>query len=293
MTAFTMAVRGMEKLLPDQTIMSLLAVGGEAAARLGIRRRAMLSRIEAMLGMNSRSAEACRLYRDLLINAFRWQVHGRQPIWRQWTESASITGLEHVVNSLKAGRGLLAVGSHVGPFLMLPKITPRLPCPPASVTQIYTARSNFDDAVRARFVKQARQTLVNNGIVILMGDGPYGTRGVLAQFFGRDVLFAPGFARLALATSAAVIPVFAMETEGKLSFRFEPPLAMPEIKANRDAHVSQLVQQYATQLETIIRSRPEQAPDYFICDDLMNRDAWPDLLCPAGESALDEWRYFP
>ena len=272
MSALGLGVRALETLLPDEGTTRVLAVGGSLAARVGLRREAMLRRIEVMLAVPAASREARDIYRALMLNAFRWQMHGSRPIWSRWMQGASILGLEHVEQALSAGQGALLVGSHVGPYQLLPKIRLRLPWPASRVAMIYTAGSNFSDGVRTRFVRQAYRSLQRHDIVCLMGDGHYGSRAVMARFFGRDVAFASGFARLALSSSAAVIPMFACEVDDRPCVRFEAPLSMPSAMLSARERTELFVQQYVARLETAIRERPDQAVAFFIDDAIRSRE---------------------
>jgi KDO2-lipid IV(A) lauroyltransferase len=260
-------LRHLERVCPDPLTLRALDAAGRLAGRGGFRRRAVLGRLHRMLGLAPDAAATEALYRSLVRNAFRWQLHARQGIWRQLAAEAPLRGLEHLERALAGGRGAILLGSHVGPIAVLPKILSRLPA--SRVTQIHTARSDFGDPVRARFVRQARATLLEGGIVALMGDGSYGARGIPVDFFGRPVPFATGFARLAACTGAAVVPIHAEEQDGHPSVRFGPPLA----PAGAGDPVPDLVRGYVRHLESLLRARPELGVAFFLSDGYTHRSA--------------------
>ena len=106
-----------------------------------------------------------------------------------------------------------------------------------------------------RFASQmaaGRQALARGGIVLIAADGQMGSRLQQMPFHGRRRPFGIGFAELATATGAEVIPVFTrLNASGKVDIQFHKWLTAVDPEASREESVADLVRQYAVMLQDV------------------------------------------
>lgn len=172
-----------------------------------------------------------------LWKGWRLSALGRPGNWRRWVRCE---GHENVPNS-----GVVLVCDH-SPFRGLmwnlplvkerqaavigefgPENLRRTGLPALAAAQEHS--QNIPRAVkRAVQLKLAIETLRAGGVVIIFGDEDEGRGGLSREFHGRWRTFRPGFARLAMETDSAVIPLTAeMDSTGVVSFRFHEQIAVP------------------------------------------------------------------
>lgn len=185
-------------------------------------------------------------------------------------------GQEHIEEAFRRKRGVVLVGAHLGNWELgaaalssrgLPVLTIIQKHPNPRIHEFLMAsRASRDYKVITVGGEAARvglRHLKNNGALAVLGDRPYGEEGIRIKFFGHEVLFATGPARLAMASGAALIPTFVLRRWDD-SFRIfsRPPIEPPE-GASREEGVRFMVQEFARQTEELVRENPTQWPTFY------------------------------
>ncbi len=184
-------------------------------------------------------------------------------------------GLEHVEEARAAGRGAVVVSAHLGNWELgaaamsyrgIPMLSIIQPHPNPRIHELYMQRRASHNYQVVNVGEAARPTLrhlKDNGLVAVLGDRPYGEEGIRVEFFGRQVVFPTGPARLALAARAPLIPGFVLRRWDD-SFRifFQSPI-VPPAGASRGEQVRHMVQEFARQLEGLVRENPTQWPTFY------------------------------
>ena len=112
-------------------------------------------------------------------------------------------------------------------------------------------------ALRAQATQQARAVLERGGLVGMSADELDPNSKVLAPFGNRTRPMQTGFAELALATGAAVIPVYAeLHLDGRITQHILPPLDRGEATMSHAARVEHLTRQAADFLIQTWRHAP-------------------------------------
>lgn len=106
-------------------------------------------------------------------------------------------------------------------------------------------------------VFRARNALAAGGVLHIAGDGLRGLSGKPLPFLGRERSFPSSVAELALATHAAILPVFgSVDQQGRVDIDILPALVMPDPTLAREDQVTYINAQYRTLLEARWRADP-------------------------------------
>ena len=183
-----------------------------------------------------------------------------------------IHGQEHLQAALARGRGVIALGFHLGNFVLLPAAMAIADHPVHGLIRFLDDRRLMDlvrhhsrafhvelipSLPRRDAVKRILSVLRENGIVLMLADNL--KRGELeATLFGRPVRTARGFVSLALRTNAAVLPIYLVRADsGRLQLVIEPEMEMVrtgEMGADLAANMSRIL----GTLERLVRRYPDQ-----------------------------------
>jgi len=135
--------------------------------------------------------------------------------------------------------------------------------------QHLTPRSDPDHAaitalLFARQVEYAHQILEQGGVAQIAADGQHGRSAMLLyNFHGRGAPFMTGFAELALATGAQVIPLtYTITATGEARFGLSAPLDPGATTLPHSARVAHLVAQYVAHLSNLWAAAPWLVPWY-------------------------------
>jgi len=175
-------------------------------------------------------------------------------------------GMEHYEDGLRAGRGVLFATAHLGNW-ELSAYAHALLAAPMNVVVRPLDNPLIDRLVERRrslsgnrpiFKKDYARAILkalaaNQAVGILIDQNATPESGVFVDFFGVPACAGAGFAKLAARSGAAVIPGFALWSEGEQRYilRFYPPIPM----TGDAAADTQAVQ---SQLESVIREHPDQ-----------------------------------
>ena len=235
---------------------------------------AVLHNLRIILGPDVPEKQIRKLARGVFYEAAAYIVEflGQRRWARKWLSGRGwdIEGIEHVEQNTAAGRGVMVVSAHFSNWEIGAAILA------TRGQEVYvTALEHEDPRIDVLFnnlrnmwgyktmpinesIRLTLDALRNGKVVTLLGDRALGLNTVEVEFFGRKMLMPAAPARMALHTSAALVPAF-ISREGRNTFhvKFFPeirPLEGVEEKQN----VKYLVQQYAHTLEEMVRTFPSQ-----------------------------------
>jgi len=175
-------------------------------------------------------------------------------------------GLEHFLNAKRRGRGVLFATAHLGNW-ELSAFAHGMLTEPMSVVVRPLDNQGIDRLVEDRrqaggnrviHKKEAARSVLralerNEAVGILIDQNAGADEGVFIDFFGVRACVGTAFARIANRSGAAVIPGFALwsEGEGRYVLRFDPILEMTgdEVRDTAAIHAA---------LEAAIREHPDQ-----------------------------------
>jgi amino acid adenylation domain-containing protein len=222
------------------------------------------------------AASRQRFWRSLAALAEQDDAPGRRAL-------IAFDGREHMQQARRAGRGVVLVTYHTpatllttallnrhvqgGPILTLSQITAgrlvqraQADSWPAGAkgrdpNAVFNARRS---AWSAALGMEGLRILRAGGMVQVANEAGYGTAGALPRAIGGRVYrLNPGFAELALATGAAVLPVYSSyDLSGAIRVTFLPPLEVAPDLAATGERVADLVDQYARFVEAAWRAAP-------------------------------------
>ncbi|MGB9456496.1 MAG: lysophospholipid acyltransferase family protein [Bryobacteraceae bacterium] len=177
-----------------------------------------------------------------------------------------IEGTEYVDTALRRGRGVLFATAHLGNW-ELSAFAHGLASGPMSVLVRPLDNPLIDRLVERRrglsgnrviFKKDFARSILkalaaNDKVGILIDQNASLDSGVFVDFFGVPACAGTGFAKIAAHSRAAVIPAYALWSEGERRYvlRFNPPVAMTGDAARDTASLH-------AGLEAAIRANPDQ-----------------------------------
>jgi len=183
-----------------------------------------------------------------------------------------VEGLEILQRALATGQGVIVLNSHTSLAHLLTLVLHR-----AGFSDLQTvgddamkltllgvdAEAGQSDTATSKssgFLQQlqaARLVLGRGGLVQIAADGSYGSSGTEAEFFGRTRFFRSGFAELAAATRATIIPALVtMEPDGLIRVQVGQQLERGSGKTPRRELVADLMEQYIALNRRIWREHP-------------------------------------
>jgi KDO2-lipid IV(A) lauroyltransferase len=190
----------------------------------------------------------------------------------QFRDEVAVSGLEHLDAALAKGRGVIALGAHLGNFclvgarlaaegypvsvLVKPPRNPRI----AGLMDDYRQKLG-QKTVRARPRSQATRELIrllrDNEIAVVIAD-EFRSNGIPTPFFGHPVAARRGPVTLALRTGAAVVPVYMFrQADGRLALMIEPELSLTTTgRLTEDIRSNTVL--LTAWLEQVVRAHPEQ-----------------------------------
>ncbi|MEP0545443.1 MAG: AMP-binding protein [Rhodothermales bacterium] len=215
--------------------------------------------------------EAAFIHQALTFRRGRlWRIAGRVRAtpedMNRWGE---VVGWPRFQRAYEQGRGVVLVHAHTLSLSFARRVLERLmPSDLRALVSVAVAEGDLTDvereaALQQRYVEQlytCQKTLERGGIVSIAGDDRYGaSRGVTVPFHGRQRAFKTGFAHLAVATGAPVLPVFSSsDLTGRTTIEFGEPLAYADQAP--DEQVDALVRAYAAYLKEKWRGGAANVP---------------------------------
>lgn len=186
--------------------------------------------------------------------------------------SISIVGLEHLESALEKGKGAIAMGAHIGNFVLLGTrmgleghvvhTVFRIPRDRAveGVIKRYLPRyhqSVIPSLTKRIAVKAILEALRRNEIVHILGDNL--KKGTIdAVLFGHRVLSSRGPVSLALRSGAPLVPVYLIRNyHGRMLLVVEPPIEVTPT-GNLAKDIAKNTRLIVSNLEALIRRYPDQ-----------------------------------
>ena len=203
-----------------------------------------------------------------LMDCFLQQVHPEHA-----RAIVAIKGIENLEAALAKGKGIIALGAHIGNFVLVgarlgmdgyPFHTLfRIPSEQRIRSIIdrylvpYFHQHIIPSLPRRTAVRQILNALKKNEIVFILGDNL--KRGkVQTLLFGQQVPSPRGPVSLALRSGAAVVPMYLIRNyQGGLHLMIEPEIPMTR-NGSLSEGITQNTQRIVDYLETLIRRYPDQ-----------------------------------
>jgi len=239
--------------------------------------KALRANLAVILGRPAASREVRMAARNLLDAHFTAWIDFLHFATRPPEEAArlveSVVGYSRIVEARERGGGVLLLTGHLGNWeiggLMLAEM--RQPIHVVLVPDIFPAveRARHDLHERAgiseiRVDRSFAPTLAvlralkSNAIVAMQGDRDFDNTGVAVPFFGRKAFFPRGPFRMAMATSATVLPAFIVRVpDGRYRAIVEEPLDVVK-GGDREAALAENARRYVAILERYVAENPEQ-----------------------------------
>ncbi len=195
------------------------------------------------------------------------------------SSSQSVVGkLEPLAEQLLAReRGLLVLTAHTGNFELLARLWGSATGQQIAVFHRMLRNRLIDGFLsrergacsfrvvgRGGAVREALRILAANGVfVVPLDQNQLPGRGIFVNLFGRSACTSTLLARLALATGAPVLPVFAAwkgeETVAVVGELIETPEGGSKLRGDsREATLRDLTSRYTSEIERMVRAYPEQ-----------------------------------
>src|SRR3990170_7646299 len=186
---------------------------------------------------------------------------------------ATIQGLENLESALAKGKGVIALGAHIGNFVLVGARLGvegysfhtlfRIPSDPRIGTIVcnYLAPRFHQRVIPSRprrvAVRQILSALNRNEIVFILGDNLKKGK-VQTLFFGQRVFSPRGPVSLALRSGAAVVPLYLIRNyQGGMELTIEPEIALRR-NGRLSEDVTQNTHHIVGYLENLIRRYPDQ-----------------------------------
>jgi Kdo2-lipid IVA lauroyltransferase/acyltransferase len=184
-----------------------------------------------------------------------------------------IQGKEHLDKALAGGRGVVALGAHLGPFTLIglrlalegyrynviinqdnfPRLM-RL----VDSRQHRTGQHPFPPKPPSAAIKRSLNCLRRNEILYIVADEQQRRGGLAVPFFGQPALTPVGPALFSLKTGAPLLPMFLIRRDGSPpELQIGPPVEI-ERSGNEARDLETLTARFTTAVEEKIRQVPGQ-----------------------------------
>jgi KDO2-lipid IV(A) lauroyltransferase len=191
-------------------------------------------------------------------------------------------GQGHMVTALKRGTGVICITPHLGNWelggLLLAFRGAELYV--LTLDEIDSQTKAFREQMRAQrgikniYINPADPTpaaiievvkvLKEKKVVAMLGDRPENTNTIEVTFFGRKTRFPRGVATLAMATGAAVLPVFVVLKDGKYWGIIEQPISFASTaRKEREEVIKEGMEKLARVFERYIKEYPDQWYNFY------------------------------
>ncbi|WP_129677908.1 AMP-binding protein [Candidatus Chloroploca sp. Khr17] len=185
---------------------------------------------------------------------------------RRWSQYVTVEGAGHLAGTIEEGRGAILVGFHAPTRYASQSYFSHSIVPMAGVgNQRYLAKAAQlgvpdanakDKRWRAAVAMDAYQTLIKGGLVVIAGDEQNVATGVPVVLGDRQHRLSSGFAELAVATDALVLPFHSvLLADGRVRVVISPPLVWDGSR-NRNEQISTIVQEFGRRIDSIWRQTP-------------------------------------
>ena len=272
--SIALVTTALARLLPYGLFVRTMTPIFKLFARILIPKRRVLKNLNAAFGETYSFATKKGLAKGVQQHFARNFVDCFSPLsdGKYVRDLVAVRGIDNLRAALKKGKGVIALGAHIGNFVLVgtrlgmegfPVHTLfRLP-PDRKIRALIDRllKSFYQNIIpglpRREAVTKILEALNQNEIVFILADNLKKGR-VPTSFFGQPVRSPRGPASLALRSKAAVLPVYLIRNyEGGLELVIESEI--PIIRnGNLSQDIVQNTQRIARQLESLIRRYPDQ-----------------------------------
>ena len=237
-------------------------------------REAVMHNLRIILGPDVPEKQIRKIARGVFYEAAAYIVEflGQRRWARKWLSGRGwdIEGIEHIEQNTAVGRGVMVISAHFSNWEIGAAILA------TRRQEVYVAALEHEDTridvlfnnLRSVWgyknmpinesIRLTLDALRTGKVVTLLGDRALGSSTVEVEFFGRKTLVPAAPVKMALHTSAALVPGF-ISREGRNTFHVK---FFPEIRpldgVDEKENVKHLVQEYVRILEEMVRRFPSQ-----------------------------------
>jgi KDO2-lipid IV(A) lauroyltransferase len=237
-------------------------------------RNRVIQNLTVAFGKEKNSAEMIKLSKEVFFNFTLTpleSVYAYLHPFERFLLKIEIEGEEYLRSALAQGKGVIALGAHLGPFTLVgarlslkgyrfnlifnegnyPKLWKRL-----GVHQRRLGQNPFPLKPIPSSLKKSLNCLRRNEILYLIADEQQRRGGIATPFFGQTAFTPPGPAILSLKTGAPIVPMFMLREDG-LARRL---VIGPPIQIERTAHFGKDMETLTAQFTRVIEDAVRQYP---------------------------------
>ena len=260
--------------VPFPLRIALARLGGRLVFAVSRRvRRNTIANMAVVLGLAESDARVAALARESVVQYVE-HLTDLLRFHRQTPDEvvARVRGVDAVENILAAkgaGRGVIFVSAHFGNWEVAGAYLAR-DNPMVVIQETFASKGANELLRRIRAAKYLRalqmehaarpiiRVLRDNGFMAMVADRPTPDAGIAVTFFGRRTAVPQGVARFALLADAAVLVGGMIRLPDHTYQGVAMPPIFPDRSRDRDAEVARITQAVMTDIESLIRRRPDQ-----------------------------------
>jgi KDO2-lipid IV(A) lauroyltransferase len=267
------------RVLPQKTIvLTARVVGTSAFCLIKKYRNRVMHNLSLIFGKEKDSREIEKLAKDVFFNLILTpleMIYAYIHPFEKLLLKIEIQGKEYLDSALARGKGVIALGSHVGPFTLVgarlalegypfnliinqgnfPKVWKRL-----GDHQRRLGQNPFPVKPVTSSFKKSLNCLQRNEILYIIADERQRRGGIPVQFFGRTASTAPGPAIFSLKTGAPILPMFVVREKGVPHTLFIGSPIEIELTGDQKKDTELLTAKFTKTIEDIIKQYPSQWP---------------------------------
>lgn len=270
--------------LPQKSWQGLARFAAPLAASLALDRRDNVERIGEMIGDLPQTLHP----REIQLDCMRQFIIENLRVLREyrpggWKPEIELTGVEHLQNGLKMGRGVILWVAHLNAYSLVAKMA--LHRAGYEVSHLSLWRHGYSDTrfgirclnpirtkVEQRYLRERvviepegassamttlRERLTDNGVVSIAATSD-GKRPAIAPFLKGSIRLAIGAPYLAFKEGATLLPVFPLEQpDGRFTVTIEPPLTN-ESAVSTAEYLNWATHRFASLLQPYVLDHPGQ-----------------------------------
>jgi acyl-CoA synthetase (AMP-forming)/AMP-acid ligase II len=233
--------RALRRILPYPAYLRLHLLRhfrGDAESEAHMRNARSLAREAALIGDPDANARRALFKLRAVEALLRWAVpRGRVDRY------VDLKNPEYLLDAQRDARPVVLVALHGLAMNVMPHVHPIRTDPFAIIGNATVQQKRIAEVAGSRIhdLNAARRVLAEGGRALIMIDGSEGTGGITFSLAGRRRVLRFGFAELALASGALIVPVASRVSEtGRMQFAFSAPIDLAG-NADRVAPVARLV----------------------------------------------------
>lgn len=210
--------------------------------------------------------EVYKNFAKYLVEFFRFSEKDKAFI----NEKTKIEGLENLDQAMSEGKGVIALGAHLGNWELAAVLLASLNYPVNAITLLHKNKAVNDIFDKQRVarglrviptgmaIKRCYQVLKNNEIIGFLGDKDFFRSGIWMRFLSKKTLMPKGPAVFSLKTQAPIVPIFSIrQKDNSFKIVIEKPIK-PRHLRNQDHDVKFLTRKIIDVIERYIKEYPSQ-----------------------------------